>query len=145
MLKDSLLDEICPMAMGTNVTTDGNTYDIDLHLKMIDFWDLFASGKLEESVKCEGCNTISQTTVPFKIYTVQFPNEHFHVDPIDTKKTINLLDLIRNSQVCSDDDELGAVHCSICKSQQRKQKTSRISSYPKVLCVEIGQVKIRCR
>lgn len=139
MLKDSLLDEICPMAIGTNVTTDGNTYDIDLHSKMIDFWDMFASGKLEESVKCEGCNTISQTTVPFKIYTVQFPNEHFHVDPIDTKKTINLLDLIRNSQVCSDDDELGAVHCSICKSRQRKQKTSRISSYPKVLCVEIGR------
>ena len=47
MLKDSLLDEICPMAMGTNVTTDGNTYDIDLHSKMIDFWDMFASGKYE--------------------------------------------------------------------------------------------------
>ena len=135
-MKKMLLDEVHPSR--GNVTIHGHPYDPELDSRITDFWNKFDSGKIEQKITCLGCNNVSITTNSFMTLPLQFPGEHFHEDPLDMRRAISLMDMIRHFQY-NEDDELTDYDCDHCSSRQRATKTYRICRYPEVLCIRIGR------
>jgi hypothetical protein len=67
-----LLAEIKPADGTSDITASGERYDETLHSLMQDFWDMFNSGQITQSVTCSKCTCVTTMETPFSELLMQF-------------------------------------------------------------------------
>jgi ubiquitin C-terminal hydrolase len=138
-LRESQLKELQPKQEDPSVTAFGQPYDKHLHQSMRSFWNLFTSGMMKQTVRCQQCDNVTTTNESFTELMLIFPSSH----QSKQSETCTLNDLFEHKSLPSD---IKDYVCNCCKKRTIAAKHEEISVYPEfliiVLCREIGIAEV---
>ena len=128
-LKMSLLQELEPEQVNSNLTASNHPYNRELHMSMQTFWDFFSSGKTTQTVTCSRCSNATSHDEHFSEIILKFPSRNENTGVTTRGHTLASLYENYKNGVLSDNE------CIPCNSPRSATRQERISLCPRILTV----------